>query len=240
MLARSGRPRILLYKWAWRSDRFAIQPIPGVEQTLTFVTPCYAPATSSAVLICYNFSVAGKPIKKIAERVCTMFKKFFSWFKKPMPNALYAEKRNQLFRLDPEKVGIKRSKEYPNVWGVMTEFTVDGGYVTIVSLANGKTDMYFSSGSGIMGAGDNSMVSIASAELVKTAERYLSQMRSTVDHPFPSPGYTRFYLLTYHGLLTGEVSENIMLDERTHPMYGLYAFTQNVITQIRHISSRAN
>jgi hypothetical protein len=74
--------------------------------------------------------------------------------------------------------------------------------------------------------------------LVKTAERYLSQMRSTVDHPFPTPGYTRFYLLTYHGLLTGEVSENIMQDERTHPMYGLYAFTQNVITQIRHLSVR--
>jgi hypothetical protein len=169
-----------------------------------------------------------------------MLKKLFSWLRKPPPHALYMEQRNQLFRLDPEKLGIKRSNEHPNVWGVMTEFGLDGGYVTIVSLANGKTDMYFSSGSGIMGAGDNSVVSIASAELVKTAERYLSQMRSSVDHPFPSPGHTRFYLLTYHGLLTGEVSENIMLDERTHPMYGLYAFTQNVITQIRHISGRAN
>jgi hypothetical protein len=115
---------------------------------------------------------------------------------------------------------------------------VDGGYVTIVSLANGTTDMVFSSGSGVQGAGESSMVSLASAELVKTAERYLSQMRSTNDHPLPTPGHTRFYLLTYHGLLTGEVSENIMLDERTHPMYGLYAFTQNVITQIRHISRR--
>jgi len=169
-----------------------------------------------------------------------MFKNFSARFRKPMPNALYMEKRNQLFRLDPEKIGIKRSSEHPNVWGVMTEFSLDGGYVTIVSLANGKTDMYFSSGSGILGAGDHSMVSIASAELVKTAERYLSQMRSTVDHPFPSPGCTRFYLLTYHGLLTSEVSENIMLDERTHPMYGLYAFTQNVITQIRHISGSNN
>jgi len=169
-----------------------------------------------------------------------MLKKLFSRIRKPMPNALYLEKRNQLFRLDPEKIGIKKSKEFPNVWGVMTEFTADGGYVTIVSLANGKTDMYFSSGNGILGAGDNSMVSIASAELVKTAERYLSQMQSTIDHPFPSPGSTRFYLLTYHGLLTGEVSENIMLDERTHPLYGLYAFTQNVITQIRHISGRNN
>lgn len=156
-----------------------------------------------------------------------------------MPNALYMEKRDELFRLDPEKIGIKRSKENPNVWGVLTEFIVDGGYATILSLANGKTDMYFSSGSGILGAGENSTVSVASAELVKTADRYLSQMQSTHDHPFPSPGHTRFYLLTYHGLLTGEVSENIMMDERTHPMYGLYAFTQNVITQIRHISGRS-
>ena len=167
-----------------------------------------------------------------------MLNKLFSWFRKPMPNALYMEKRNQMFRVNPETFGIQRSSDYPNVWGVMTEFGVDGGYVTIVSLANGKTDMYFSSGRGILDAGDYSMVSIASAELVKTAERYLSQMQSAPDHPFPSPGHTRFYLLTYHGLFSAEVSEDIMLDERTHPMYGLYAFTQNVITQIRHISGR--
>ena len=167
-----------------------------------------------------------------------MFKKFFSRFRKPLPSALYMEKRDELFRLEPETIGIKRSDEHPNVWGVMTEFTLDGGYVTLVSLANGKTEMYFSSGRGIMDAGDYSMVSIASAELVKTAERYLSQMQSTLDHPFPSPGHTRFYLLTYHGVMTGEVSEGIMIDERTHPMYGLYAFTQNVITQIRHISRK--
>lgn len=167
-----------------------------------------------------------------------MLKRLFSWFRKPKLNALYLEKRDQMFRLDPEKIGIKRSKEYPNVWGVLTEFIVDGGYVTIVSLANGKTDMYFSSGSGIQGAGDYSMVSLASAELVKTSERYLSQMQSTTEHPLPSARHTRFYLLTYQGLLTGEVSEDIMHDERTHPMYGLYAFTQNVITQIRHISRR--
>jgi len=100
-----------------------------------------------------------------------MFKKFFSRLRKPPPHALYVENLNQLFTPAPEKLGIKKTNEHPNVWGVMTEFGVDGGYVTIMSLANGKTDMYFSSGNGILGAGDNSMVSIASAELVKTAER---------------------------------------------------------------------
>ena len=168
-----------------------------------------------------------------------MLKKLFSRIRKPMPNALYLEKRNQLFRLNPEKIGIKKSKEFPNVWGVMTEFTVDGGYVTIVSLANGKTDMYFSSGNGILGAGDNSMVSIASAELVKTAERFVSLMNPTKEHPFPSPGHTRFYIMTYSGLYTKEVLESQMDGEHTNPMYGLYAFTQNVITQIRLISSRS-
>ena len=98
--------------------------------------------------------------------------------------------------------------------------------------------MYFSSGKGILGAGDYSMVSVASSELVKTAERYLSQMQPTKEHPFPSPGYTRFYLLTYSGLYTREVQESLMDGERTQPMYGLYAFTQNVITQVRMISSR--
>jgi hypothetical protein len=167
-----------------------------------------------------------------------MLRKFFSWLRKPLPNVVYMEMRSQMFRLNPEKVGIKRSND-TNVWGVITEFAVDGGYVTMVSLANGRTYMYFSSGSGILGAGDYSMVSIASAELVKTAERFVSQMQPTTQHPFPSPGHTRFYLLTYSGLYTREVPENQMDGEHTSPMYGLYAFTQNVITQIRLISSRS-
>ena len=168
-----------------------------------------------------------------------MLRKFFSWLRKPLPNVLYMEMRGQMFRLNPAKVGIKRPDDNTQVWGVMTEFTVDGGYVTMVSLANGRTYMYFSSGSGILGAGDYSMVSIASAELVKTAERYISIMKPTKEHPFPSAGHTRFYLLTYSGLYTSEVPESQMYEEHTSPMYGLYAFTQNVITQIRLISSRS-
>lgn len=168
-----------------------------------------------------------------------MLRKFFSWLRKPLPNVLYMEMRGQMFRLNPEKVGIKKPNDDTKVWGVMTEFTVDGGYVTMVSLANGRTYMYFSSGSGILGAGDYSMVSIASAELVKTAERYVSEMKPTKQHPFPSPGHTRFYLLTYSGLYTREVPESQMDGERANSMYGLYAFTQNVITQIRLISSRS-
>jgi hypothetical protein len=83
------------------------------------------------------------------------------------------------------------------------------------------------------------MLSVAWAELVKTAERFVSQMQPTTQHLLPSPGHTRFYLLTYSGLYTREVPESQMDGERTHPMYGLYAFTQNVITQIRLISSRS-
>ena len=168
-----------------------------------------------------------------------MLRKFFSWLRRPLPNVVYLEMRGQMFRLDPEKVGIKRANDQTNVWGVMTEFTVDDGYVTMVSLANGRTYMYFSSGSGILGAGDYSMVSIASAELVKTAERFVSQMQPATQHPFPSPGHTRFYVMTYSGLYTSEVRESDMDGERSHPMFGLYAFTQNVITQIRLISSRS-
>ena len=167
-----------------------------------------------------------------------MFRKLFSWIRKPLPNVAYLEMRSQMFNLKPEKVGIKRA-DGQQVWGVITEFTIDDGYVTMVSLANGRTYMYFSTGDGILGAGDYSMVSIASAELVKTAERFVSLMKPTKERPFPSLGHTRFYLLTYSGLYTKEVLESQMSGEHTNTMYGLYAFTQNVITQIRMISGKS-
>jgi hypothetical protein len=109
---------------------------------------------SAVVPFWYNLFIHKKLIQIFDLKGRVMLRRFFSWLRKPLPNVVYMEMRGQMFRLDPNKVGIKRSNDKPNVWGVMTEFSTDSGYVTIVSLANGRTNMYFSSGSVILGAGD--------------------------------------------------------------------------------------
>lgn len=166
-----------------------------------------------------------------------MLKNLFSRFKKPQPNELYMDMRNQAFQLNPNKIRIDRSK-VKSVWGVVTEFELEGGFATMVSLANGTTNMYFSSGSGVLGAGDYTKVQKASETLISIAEQYISQMEIVTEYPLPSKGYVRFYLLTYSGVYTMEVPETIPYEDKTHPMYGLYAYSHNVIQQIRAIAAR--
>jgi len=165
-----------------------------------------------------------------------MLNKIMSMIKKPKPDELYMDMRNQAFRLNPKDIRITRF-DGQNVWGVVTDFELGGGYATMVSLASGTTNMYFSSGAGVLGAGDYSKVNQAAATLIEMAERHISQMELTTEFPLPAKGCVRFYLLTYSGIYTTEVPETIPYDEMTHPMYGLYAYSHNVIRQIRAIAN---
>jgi hypothetical protein len=167
-----------------------------------------------------------------------MLKKLFSRFQKSEGEQLYADMRNQMLTLDASHVGIKKSEAVPNVWGVLTEFGIGKGIATVVSLVNGTTNIFFSSGAGFLGSGDYTLVSQATRELVSSAERYISLMEPVrgVKYPSPSNGYIRFYFLTFSGVFTTEVPETIPMDERTHPMYDLYAHSHNVIRQVRIIT----
>ena len=82
-----------------------------------------------------------------------------------------------------------------------TGYTV--GIATLVSLADGTTSLYYSTGGGMLGSADYTPVAEASKALVAQAENHLQSMSSGDKFPLPEVGQVRFIFLTYSGSARG-------------------------------------
>jgi hypothetical protein len=144
----------------------------------------------------------------------------------------YLQLRNLIFRLEPAKLGIAPTTITPHVWGVLMETGYVVGTATLVSLADGTTSLYYSTGGGMLGRGDYKPVAEASKALVLQAENHLTQMASTREVPLPAVGHVRFSCLTYSGICTAEAAE-LSLKSGDHPLSPLFVLAHNILDQLR-------
>lgn len=162
-----------------------------------------------------------------------MFSKFFKKTQKPVePAEVYSGLRNRVLNLDPKEVGLVQSSETPNVWGVLMETGYEEAVVTLVSLADGTTSLYFSNGGGMIGGGEHATVAQSTKSFVASAEKYYQQMTSTQSFPTPVIGRVKFYILTFSGKFTMDVDEN-ELGNGKNLLSPLFHSGQDVITQFR-------
>lgn len=150
----------------------------------------------------------------------------------PEPVQIYTDMRNRVLKLVPTEVGIVQSKEIPNVWGVLMEMGFRQAVVTLVSLADGTTSLYFGNGGGIIGGGEHAAVAQASKSFVANSEKYFQRMTPAESFPLPSVGRVKFYILTFSGAFTADIDEN-ELDNGKHDLSPLFCSGQEVITQLR-------
>lgn len=165
----------------------------------------------------------------------------FNPFKKPSPSPtvpepapIYTELRNRILTLKPAEIGISPSPAVPHVWGVLMEMGHPQAVITLVSLADGTTSLYFSNGGGILGGGEHEPVAQASQAFVASTESYFPSMAPAPAFPLPLPavGDVKFYVLTFEGIFTAEANEQ-ELGNRQHVLSPLFYHGQAVITQIR-------
>jgi hypothetical protein len=140
--------------------------------------------------------------------------------------------RKYTLALTPRVVGIHRSAETPNVWGVLTETGYSAGVVTLVSLADGATSLYFGNGRGIVGGDRHLAIRKASRQLVSKSEYFLGSLAPTAVFPLPEIGRVRFYVLTFGGVCTADADETL-LRKGQHELSPLFSSAQEVITQLR-------
>ena len=108
----------------------------------------------------------------------------------------------------------------------------DKAVITLVSLADGTTSLYFGNGGGIIGGGQYPAVANASKTLVSNSEQYFKRMTPTSSYPLPAIGRVKFYILTFTGVYTADVDENEL--GKHHPeLSSLFYSAQEVITQLR-------
>lgn len=148
------------------------------------------------------------------------------------PAQIYLKLRSRVLSLNSTEVGLTPSATAPHVWCVLMEISYEVGTATLVSLADGTTSLYYSTGGGMLGSADYAPVAEASKALVSQAENHLQLLQSADIPPMPEVGLVRFTFLTYSGILTTEGPEKI-LASGDHPLSQLYALGRETLTQLR-------
>ena len=147
------------------------------------------------------------------------------------------ELRSMVLATSPRDLGLTPTKEHQRIWGILMETGYPEGAATLVALLDGSVSLYFSNGGGMIGAGEHAPVRRAAFKFIGVAESYVEDFSRTTEHPLPETGRVRFYILTYSGILTGDVDENL-LGEGRHKLSKLFYAGHDVITAIREVRKR--
>jgi len=143
--------------------------------------------------------------------------------------------RDQALSITASDLGLAPTRELPNVFGILMETAYPEAVASLVAFAEGTTSLYFSSGGGIIGAGDHDTVRNALPPFFEAAERHLTSFAKTTSTPLPTVGRVRFYVRTHGGTLTAEAGEE-ELGEMRHELSPLFHAGHDVITAVREAS----
>jgi hypothetical protein len=131
--------------------------------------------------------------------------------------------------LDPVTAG---RPEGP-VHGALLETTFDNGTsFTLVSLADGTTSLYTSTGGGVIGAGTHDVVAAATLRFLDVVAGSLHLFEPDPDDAVPPPGHAALRALTPAGrrrVLAPEAD----LGKGRHPASAVFRAAHDVITQVR-------
>ncbi len=165
-----------------------------------------------------------------------MFSKLSNRSSSPSPKTsqVYNDLRNKVLSLNPRDVGIKPTTDFPNVWGVLMELGYPSAVVTLVTLADGTTSLYFANGGGIIGGGEHAAVVQATKSFLSEVEKYYRQMTPAEKIALPDVGRAKFHVFTYSGNFTMDADEK-ELESKKHKFSLLYYYGHNVISQLRLI-----
>jgi hypothetical protein len=155
-------------------------------------------------------------------------------WKKPKPSRADTsrELRERALSLTPSELNLAPTAELPNVFGILMETAYPEAVASLVAFAEGSTSLYFSSGGGIIGAGEHESVRAALVPFFRTAESHLHAFTRSDSTPLPKPGRVRFYVRTFERTLTAEADEQD-LGEMRHPLSPLFHAGHNVIGAVR-------
>jgi len=153
--------------------------------------------------------------------------------------AVYTGLRDAVLDLDPSSVGIHRAPDAGTVWGLVMDWTLDDAVATVVSLADGTTSLYLSTGGGSIGAGEHPAAEAASINAVRLAEWMVDDVPEATESPLPARGRTSLTLLTFSGLRRFE-DDNAAFEDGTSRLSPVANAMQDIIHEIRRAEAAAS
>jgi len=152
---------------------------------------------------------------------------------KPATASVMAEMRAKVLTLKPADIGLVPANYADRPWGLLMETGLeDGAAYSLLVLADGSTSVYFSTGGGVIGAGEHEAVRAEGKSMLEVATRVQMQMQPVSSTPLPRPGKVQFYLLSPQGTL-GYSADEQLLGEGKDRLSELFHAGHAVITQVR-------
>ena len=148
------------------------------------------------------------------------------------PGEVMRDLRLTALQVTPEELGIDPEQFPGNIWGVLMETGFDDGAFTLVALADGTASLYFSTGGGIIGAGQHETVREALRDFILLANEFESAGEPVHEFPMPDDGWVNFYFRTFAGVLHYS-AEEVELGEGRDPLSPLFHAGHRVLTEIR-------
>jgi hypothetical protein len=152
--------------------------------------------------------------------------------KYPAPQPTYLELRNRALRLSRAEIGFVPAASQTQPWGVVMDWGMETGVVSVIAFADGSASLYTSTGGGSIGGQAHEAIRNAAHAAVNAADEILSIAHGTSYVPLPKRGNVFFYLRTDAGIFTARAREKA-LREGKHPLSKLGDAMQSVIEPYR-------
>jgi hypothetical protein len=105
--------------------------------------------------------------------------------------------RAQAFDVTPQQLGLSINDS--EIYGVIMDWDLGNGIMTLITYKTGDASMYLSNGGGVIGGGQHENVNKAAKEFVGLAHKYLDKATKIESTPIPDKDCVRFYFLTTKG-----------------------------------------
>lgn len=148
------------------------------------------------------------------------------------PSEVMSEMRELAFTLPANQLGLEPGPGHTRVWSVLMETGYPEAVVSLVTIAEGTTSLYFSSGGGVIGAGEHATVRQMAERFIALVDDHVGEFEVADKHPLPDVGRVRFYVRTFDGLRMADADET-ELGEGRHTLSPLFHAGHAVITAVR-------
>ena len=112
--------------------------------------------------------------------------------------------RSIALQVTPAQLGFVIPENETFVYGVIMDYNIGDGIVTVSAYITGAISIYFSNGGVKTGGGMTPEVAELAVDFVAAAQGYIDRTIRVTDTELPSNGCVRFYLLTNHGIYVAQ------------------------------------
>ena len=146
-----------------------------------------------AILVALGIFIACKPKNQQTEKQTPELYENQSEQQKENP---FNDLREMALSVTPDQLGIENTKGETNVFGIVMDWDLGNGIVTVAAYETGDASMYLSSGGGVIGGGQHENVRQAVFPYIKLGQNFLTMAEKTKTTPLPDKDCVRFYFLT--------------------------------------------